>query len=455
MSERQNVLWIQTDEQRPDSLGCYGSDWTRTPNIDALAEGGSVFRECYVQSPMCVPSRTSQLSGRYPQDLGVYSNHPFDVEGVLPTDLKMVPNLFADAGYRTASLGKWHTPRHDTWQELHDFPFFLQIADPLTVHPPFTDRGQRVIKNPGSFQAAAKTPVIIGGTYPHHDWGDDPAQHLTDLSIEWLRHTARSGEPFFLRVSYLWPHTPVLVPEPWDRCYQPDEVPCRALDDVALRDRAAYDRRLAAVEQGMDLPLESWRRAAADYYGLCAYLDHQVGRLVRTLEQLEILDETIVAFSADHGRGMGEVGLCQKGTYDREVWRVPLVLSGTGTRDGVRTDLCELVDFGRTLCGLVGIEPDPAMRGRDLFASTEPDAVFGVVDMYEDRRAGVRTRRYRYDCTVSSSGRATPPNERDPNLFDLFEDPNETVNLARDPSMAAVVADMNDRVDAWLARGAR
>ena len=453
MTDRPNVLWIQTDEQRPDSLGCYGSDWARTPNLDALAQTGTVFRECHVQSAMCVPSRTSQLSARYPQDLGVFSNHPFDVEGVLDSELKLVPNLFADAGYRTASLGKWHTPRHDTWQELHDFPFFLDVADPLTVHPPHSDAGQRVIKNPGSFQAAAKTPVIIGGVYPHHDWGDDPAMHLTDLSIDWLQDAVASDDPFFLRVSYLWPHTPVLVPEPWDRLYQPDDVACRALNHEALRGRAAYDRQMAEIEQGMDMSMQTWQRAAADYYGLCAYLDHEVGRLVRALEQLGILDETIVAFSSDHGRGMGEVGLCQKGTYDREVWRVPFVLAGPGAEGGVRNDLCELVDFGRTLCGLAGIEPDPSMRGRDLFASDEPDAVFGAVDMGPVRRVGVRTHRYRYDCTVSVDGRPAAPAERDPNLMDLVEDPDETVNLAVGPSMTRVVEEMDSRIAAWLELG--
>ena len=108
--KRPNVLWIQTDEHRPDSLGCYGSEWARTPNLDKLAARGAVFHECHVQSPTCVPSRTSMLTCKYPQELNVLENSPAFRDGFLGADEKLIPNLFADAGYQTASIGKWHTP---------------------------------------------------------------------------------------------------------------------------------------------------------------------------------------------------------------------------------------------------------------------------------------------------------------------------------------------------------
>lgn len=451
MTRTPNVLWIMTDEQRPDSLGCYGSDWARTPNLDRLARQGTVFRECHVQSPMCVPSRTSMLTGRYPQQTGVFQNDKHD-RPVLDPELETFPQLFAGAGYRTASLGKWHAPRHPIWQELDDFSGFYDVADPVELGPGYSERDHRVVKNPGSFMDTIEVPVIIGGIYPHHDWGADPASHLTDLALEWLREVAATGQPFLLRVSFVWPHTPVLVPRPWDTLYAPDEVPCAALDQDALAGRAAYDRWIAGYERGMDMPMAQWRQAAADYYALCAYVDHQVGRLMHQLDRLGIADDTVVVYNADHGRNMGEMGMCQKATFDPEVWRVPFLVSlpGRVPAGAVRDDLCEAIDLGRTLLGLAGIEPDPGMQGRDLFASDEPEAVFGVTDLLGYRRVGVRTRRYRYDCTYAFEGERCPVDRRDPNLFDLQHDPDQRTNLAGDAATASVERDLYERLHRWM-----
>ncbi|MCL4402460.1 MAG: sulfatase-like hydrolase/transferase, partial [Acidobacteria bacterium] len=108
--------------------------------------------------------------------------------------------------------------------------------------------------------------------------------------------------------------SPVLVPRPWDKQYDPAEVPCRAGNRQAFETRARYDRDFAASQRGLDIPLETWRRIAADYYGLCAYVDHEVGRLMQVLDQLGLAGNTIVAFNADHGKSLGEAGLCEKGT---------------------------------------------------------------------------------------------------------------------------------------------
>ena len=139
----------------------------------------------------------------YPPETGVFSNATQGADGVLPATLKTVPNVFADAGYRSISLGKWHTPTHPTWQEVDAFIGFPDVAGPAAVLPPFTDEGQRVIKNPGSFMDTVEIPIIIGGIYPYHDWGDDPAKHLTELALDRLRQAAADHEQFFLRVSYV------------------------------------------------------------------------------------------------------------------------------------------------------------------------------------------------------------------------------------------------------------
>jgi arylsulfatase A-like enzyme len=127
--------------------------------------------------------------------------------------------------------------------------------------------------------------------------------------------------------------------------------------------RAEYDRRFADRQRGFDIPFATWRQICAYYYGLCAYVDYEIGRLLRALEQLGLAANTIVALNADHGKSLGEAGLCEKGTYDREVWRVPLIISWPGhiPEGEHRHDLVELLDFGSTLCVQAGIAKPPGI----------------------------------------------------------------------------------------------
>ena len=458
MKDKPNILWIQTDEQRPDSLGCYGSQWARTPNLDGLARRGTVFHECHVQSPLCVPSRTSMLTCRYPTETNVLTHDSGLRDGLLSADDKTFVNLFADAGYHTRSIGKWHTPNHPTWQVQEEFALFTEsgaptVANPVSLVPPYSDQEHRVIKRKGL------SAIIMSGLYPYHDWGATPSSHLTDRAIEWLQQEAAREEPFLLRVSHLWPHTPVLVPRPWDQLYAPDDIPFRPFNRKAYENRSTFDREHSDLEDCADLPEATWRRCRADYFALCAYLDHQVGRRLRALDQIGLADDTIVAYNSDHGRSLGELGLSEKCNFDREVWRVPFILSGPGLipEGEQRHDLAELMDFGPTLCGLTGIDLTPGMRGRNLFDSTEPEAVFGVVDpvhidgLPQQRRAALRTRRFRYDCTVERDGQQVAIDECDANLIDLESDPLEEVNLAYDPRHAHTARDLHCKIEEYAA----
>lgn len=453
--KRPNVLWIQTDEHRPDSLGCYGSDWARTPNLDKLATRGAVFHECHVQSPTCVPSRTSMLTCKYPQELNVLENSPAFRDGFLGADEKLIPNLFADAGYQTASIGKWHTPNHPTWETNQQF--ILHEDGPVGFYDlaeGCSEEEHRVVKRPGG------TSIIMGGIYPEHDGGTNLSSHVTDLAVDWLKENASlDGQPFFLRVSHLWPHTPVLLPKEWDGFYRPDEVPCRSLNRRVYLERSEYDREFSDGHRGFDLSIDTWHQVCADYYGLCSYVDFEVGRLLEALEELGLAENTIIAFNADHGKNLGEAGLCEKNTFDREVWRVPFILSlpGVVPEGEHRHDLMELMDFGPTVCSLAGIEPAEGMRGRDLFNSAEPEAVFGIVETCEEWgrrwiRAGVRTCKYRYDCTFMLEGDPLPEDACGANLFDLEADPYEENNLIDRPEMKGVAAELYHKVYSWYQR---
>lgn len=486
MNRLPNVLWIQTDEHRPDSLGCYGSRWAKTPNIDMLAARGVVMQHCVCQSPVCVPSRSSQLTCQYPQEVNVLFNNEVAWQPeIFPEGTLTFPEVFAKAGYETINAGKIHTPTHPTWDVVLESNggFDSKYATFTELGPGYSEKEYHVVKRPGIH------PIIIGGTFPV--LVDNPTMKLTNQAIEYMR-TRDASRPFVFRVSYNWPHTPVLPPPPFDRLYCPDEIDIQYYDADAVRRRAGYDRALAAAQRMNELSPEAYRQQWRDYMGLVGYVDYEIGRLLTALKALGLEEDTIVVFSSDHGRALGEFGHGEKCTFDEQVWRVPFIWSWPGHLPSgeFRGDLCELVDTGRTLLSLVGLsESAPAhWRGRDLFGSSpapmEDQAVFGqvgwpnrkapvlqrpmVAEMYKSLadvmgmpveqayptfgylRMAIRTQRYRMDVTWMKDGRRVPQSMQDGNLIDLESDPDEKTNLWGSPDKQSVVATLTDKLESWF-----
>ncbi|MCZ7645144.1 MAG: sulfatase-like hydrolase/transferase [Planctomycetota bacterium] len=450
MPQRPNVLWIQTDEHRADSLGCYGSAWARTPHLDALAARGTVFRRAYCASPVCVPSRSSQLAARYPQELNTLNNAVQEVANVFPAGTLTFPEVFARAGYQTANFGKSHTPAHPTWQFNDRAAMDKRYASPWKLNEAYDEARHRVVHRPGGERG-----VILGGTYPSAD--DHPSRQSTDKAIRFL-DTRDAGKPFLLRVSHNWPHTPVLPPPPWDRLFAPEELPIRLFDAEALAARCAELRRSAAKQNLRALSGAQLKQIWTDYMGLVACVDHEVGRLLAALEARGLREDTLVVFSADHGTLLGEWGATQKGNFDELVWRVPFIWSCPGRipEGQVRDDLAALLDTGRTLLGCAGLadHAPEGWRGRDLFRDPAPEAVFGQIH-YPNRaaevltrpgvraeplkpgqamRVAVRTARHRLDADWMLDGRPLTPAEADGHLFDLEADPLERANRWDDPA---------------------
>lgn len=466
--KKPNVLWIQTDEHRPDSLGCYGSGWAKTPNIDALAQRGMLFQNCVCNSPVCVPSRASQLTGRYPQEVNVLLNrvsdehHVNDMANVYPPGTLTFPEVFANAGYATASFGKWHVPQHPTWQVNKSLVNLDEFSGYYALNEAYDEDALHVIKRPGG------TPIILAGTYPVAE--GHPSQVITDWASDWLR-TLNKDKPFLLRVSHNWPHTPVLAPPPFDQLYDPDDIPIRYFDERIYLTHSERDRRNADRQRMRDLSRDQIRQVWKDYMGLVACVDHEVGRMLSLLQELELTDNTIVLFSADHGKALGEWGTTEKGFYDSQVWRVPFILAGPGVdaRGEVDDDICELVDTGRTLLSLAGLEIPSQYKGRDLLNEPSRKAVYGqigwpdhqapIVQRIRDRhngaltstamRAAVRTQRYRMDVTFYQNGIQLPIEQADGNIFDLEMDPYETQNLWHDPQTVDVKKDLWQKLLEW------
>jgi len=457
MTRRPNILWIMGDEFRTDALSCYGTPHPAiaTPHIDRIASAGVRFDSCFCNSPICVPSRTSEMTASPPEVTGVYgnegswANYPYD------RDLITFPEHFARNGYRTLNFGKTHLPvALRPWQrddhvgaDLNGF--FDGVQD---------DAGQIL------------TPTLkaaIGGTFPGPV--EFPGNKLTQAATAWLRSEAAGEQPFLARVSYLQPHSPVMPPPPYDTSYRDLAWP-RSITGGAPE--SAFEQNFVDVMQAAALSPGDLARVRSDYYGLVKWLDDQVGMILDALEASGLADQTIVVLEADHGVSLAERGRLQKHTFFPEVHRIPRLIAWPGhLQPQARTDLCESLDLAKTLCGLSGIAPAESFQGRDLFSEPPPEAVFStvgyglpeshalpnqVVGRWSDgsgwpRRSCVRTARYRLDMTVRQNGAAVSPDREDPFLADLALDRLEETNRAGDPAYAAVLADLRSKLLAHAA----
>ncbi|MGW5718754.1 sulfatase family protein [Amycolatopsis sp. NPDC003865] len=437
MSARPNILWLYCDELRADALGCYaegGGLSPRTPHVDALAEDAVVFDRCYTNSPVCVPSRTSTLTGLPPERTGVFHNEAAAGGRPLPAGVVTFPELFADAGYATASFGKEHLPPElKPWQV--DDHTGAGMRDPLSG----ADEGS-LVRTPGM-------RFVVGG---RHSGEAFVPEEVTRRAIAWLR--AVDG-PFLLRASFLQPHTPVVAPERWARLFPPEAQAGHALDGDP--DGSRFDHRFAELNGGREMPEAELRQAQADYLALVAWVDEQIGLVLRELENRGLAENTMVVLTSDHGVHLGEGGAFGKHTFAPQSHRVPLIVRRPGRSGGERRDeLVQSLDLARTLLATAGIPAAVPMAGRDLFGEPEPDHVLATIGYgdpasrafpnrdegtWDDgrgwpRRSCIRTRRYRLDATVRIDGHPAAPGEEDVFLADSLADPRELRNLAESPA---------------------
>jgi choline-sulfatase len=474
---RLNILWIQTDEQRCDSLGCYGGKPVRTPHIDALAARGIRFDSHYVQSPVCVPSRVCELTSRYPHQTGILNNTVHYTWGSWPDGVVSFPELFAQAGYVTCSLGKFHTPEHHTWLQNWHFEGFPHEAGHTYLGPGIDETEHEVLHID-----AARRGVILSGRYPSIQGGRTPQSYLVDNAIDWLRQYPHVRRPFLLRVSFLAPHTPVLAPEPFYSMYDPAEMNWDVPTEDVLNSRPRYElskETLARYHAHNDF---DFRRMRASYYGLVSHIDTEVGRLLNEVEKLQLAENTLVIYSSDHGDLMGEYGQFQKGMFYDLTTRVPLIVAGPGISQGItQPGLTEQVDLAPTLLRLTGLPVPDEMVGHDLLLPAEPRGeVIGEIALQPrlqsesqasckkvaslmlsqavgcERRSWIRTERWSLDYTSEIGGVSIQnADECDGKLIDYQNDPLAHSNLYYDPAYADIVSELQERFQASTRDGRR
>jgi arylsulfatase len=483
---RPNVLLITTDQHRADCVGAYGNPVIRTPNLDALAADGVRFDRAYVPNPVCTPSRSSILTGRFPRAHGAWN-----VGVTLPETEIGLSHVLAAEGYRTAILGKAHFgpfggppepgnyDNRKLWAENPDLdwngPYYgFETARLALAHGVAAGHYAQHLRRaaPKVLDRFGPENALAPPTGAHESWKSAvPVEHhaatwVADITIDYLEQSG--DEPFFVWASFPEPHHPFSPPAPYCDMYDPAEVPLPPrrtgeLDDKPPHFDAYYRRQLDRIDYRGDwmlglsgladadlsaMPEAHLREIVAHYYGMVTLVDDQVGRILAALERLGQRENTIVVFTADHGELLGEHGLLLKGPFHYEgLVRVPLIWSWPAGLGGGRATggLANLVDLAPTLLDMVGVAPPPGVQGRSLLPVLrgETERVQDATLVENCEKPGVLN----VKTLVTEEWKLTyyggkPFGE----LYDLRGDPDEHVNLWDRPEHAATRGELTRRL---------
>ncbi len=372
-----NVLLIVTDTQRTDTLGCYGSPFAVSPHLDRLAAEGVVFEQAHTPSPVCMPARCSLMTGTHTPVHGCIEN------GVARrTDLALLPDLLAGAGYRNIMVGKTHFgPVPDSFHVQH-----VLKGEKGTESDDFYAAHLRA----HGYSRASKHPNVI----PEDLFCE---AFLTDTTIREIEQVANTGQPFFAFCSMLSPHEPFDPPGRWATLYDAVDLPPINYVPGEEERHPPHLRRLLGLEGTSGRTGQTGQTGQSEtdnegepraihrgvvnqervdrerrlYYGGAAYCDAQVGRLLGYLDQAGLRDNTLVIFTSDHGTQLYDHGFRDKHNWYDASWRVPLLMRLPGVLPaGERRDFAIWNDLTATILAAAGVEL-PSAQGFDLLAPLE------------------------------------------------------------------------------------
>jgi len=419
-ARKPNIVFIFSDQQRWDTLGCYGQKIDISPNLDKMAKEGVLFTNSFTCQPVCGPARAALQTGKYPTEVGCHTNGH-----MLPMGEKTMAHHLSAAGYEVGYIGKWH---------LASVPVHYETI----AIPPERRGGYK------DYWLASDVLEFTSHSYDGHMFNDKmekvdfPKDRyrvdcLTDYAVDYLK-TRKLDKPFFLFISFIEPH--------FQNDHKHFEGPRGSKEKYAK-----YEVPGDLVGTNGD-----WREEFPDYLGCCNALDGAVGRIRETLDQLGLADNTLVLYTSDHACHFKTRNSEYKRSCHDDSIRTPLIAYGPGFTGGkVVDELVSLIDMPATVLAAAGIETPDYMRGRpvqglvDGTARDWPEEVF--VQISEDiiGRA-VRTKKWKYSVVAPKPADGPQPPSADAYtehfLYDLENDPNERTNLVRDPAYTDVRAEL-------------
>ncbi len=472
MQKQPHIIIFNPDQWRGDVMGHLGNLAAVTPNLDHIIENDAVsFRYAFCQNPVCTPSRCSFMTGWYPHVRGHRT-----MFHMLQPDEPVLLKYLKDNGYFVWWGGKNDlVPRQDGFADYCDVKYEAERELRPNLHRADEWRGEPDGDNYYSFYAG-KLDTGDEEVYYDNDWA------MVDGAIDLIRN-APADQPLCIYLPLGYPHPPYGVEEPWYSQINRDSIPQR----IPTPDWSKKPKLVAGIYQRQGMRAWSEERLTelrATYYGMCARVDAQFGKLVAALKETDAYDDSAIFFFSDHGDFTGDYGLVEKtqNTFEDCLTRVPLIIKPPATmsiKPGIRDQLVELIDFTATAYEMAGIEADYDHFGRSLTplmtgtSEVHRDAVFceggrlhgeeqamekdspsfydpgglywprvqlqGSEDGSHSKATMCRTRDYKYVRRLYETDE----------LYDLRQDPGESHNLIDDPAYATVLMRLRERMLEW------
>lgn len=434
---RPNILVYCTDQQRFDTIGALGNPFVRTPTIDRLVANGTAFTNCYCQSPICTPSRSSFMTGLYPARLHNTRNG----NDTFPIDAPpLISKLLADSGYDCGNVGKFHltSSGHRTEPRLDDgYSYWKFSHAPRDDWETGHDYADWVKEKGGNLNEMRESEERVPAEFHQTTWA-------TERSIEFIQRDRDEDQPWFLTVNPYDPHPPFIPPKSYADRYDPARMPGPHFQESDLETQ----QLLAGIDFQDEIRTPDEHDAFAKqarYYAMIELIDEQLGRLLENVDA----ENTLIIFTSDHGETLGDHGLMYKGCRFYEgLVRVPLIFCWPGRiKSGLKADgLVELLDFSATALDFGGIKIPDYHQGKSLrgaLEGTEPSdriresarcEYFDSLDSFFTGGPGAFATMYRRGNYKLSVYHGFGLGE----LYDLESDPWEHQNLWDDSKHTAI-----------------
>lgn len=460
---RPNVLFIAVDDLRPE-LGCYGNTQIISPNIDRLAADGLVFRRAYCQQSICMASRASIMSGYRPDTLHIYNTRSLDE---LAPEVLTLNRHFENNGYQIWAAGKIYHHGIDHKKQFgnnyHEVVTKEKGRGYLTSEAwKIVNEFEKEYRKANNESAGGRGPAYEAANVDDNEYGDGK---MTDMAVEKLADFKKDGKPFFMAVGFHKPHLPFNAPKKYWDLYDVNKINKAANPFKPEKASRFFEynfgelRNYPGIPKGdeiFDASLSATLKHG--YYACVSYTDAQIGRLIESLKQQGLYDNTIIILWGDHGWKLGEHGMWCKHTQFEVDNHVPLLLKVPGQKSkGSQVDgFVEFVDIYPTLCDLAGIEIPTHLQGESFAPLVEQPGrkwKAGAISYWpaagRDNSAkqvmgvAIKTERYRYTEWIKvSTGEVVA---RD--LFDHQLDSAENHGVAGNPENKKVMDELSLLLD--------
>ncbi len=421
-AQRPNVLFLFSDDQQHDTIHALGNDAIETPNLDRLVSTGTTFTNAYIMggsSPaVCSPSRAALLTGRTLWNVENQGEYGFEMS----EKHKTLPEVFRAAGYDTFATGKNEPGRSGQFGRAYSAGgsiLFKGMSNQYRI-------GLYNFSPTGEYPGRADAAVS----------GKHSSEVYADEAIRFLEQRDESAKPFFAYVAFQAPHDPRQAPPEYEAIYQKKQPPLPA----AFMPAHPFDNGMLKIRDEKTAPFprteEVIQKQFGVYYAMITHMDAQIGRIIDTLKQKGQFDNTIIVFSSDNGLALGRHGLMGKqNVYEHSV-RVPMIVAGPGVAKAQqRSQVCYLYDIYPTLCDLAGLKTPETVEFKSLTPVLKsPDAAHRdhLYFAFMSWQRAVREGQYKLIEYCVNGQRQTQ-------LFDLSNDPDELTNLAGRPESADVL----------------